>query len=139
MRFIFKLRLKVRILKWLYSTMYTYTYQNTTLLKWSCNTINIKVRSGYRAGQNNHYFKLFNIILSQISPEIIPIIRDPSKLSRIMTKPSRIRIFLLKWLFFIKLHPFKVSVGYFLTSPVWAKNDRQMWVLFTHLISYFPK
>ena len=46
--------------------------------------------------ENSHYFGLFNIILSQISPEIISIIRDASQLSGIMTKPSRIRFFFEK-------------------------------------------
>ena len=44
--------------------------------------------------ENSHNFGLFNIILSQESPEIISIIRDPSQLSMILTKPSRIRFFL---------------------------------------------
>ena len=46
--------------------------------------------------ENGHYFGLFNIIVSQISPEIISIIRDASQLSKIMTKPSRIRFFFEK-------------------------------------------
>ena len=66
------------------------------------NCVRIQGRS-----ENSHYFGLFNIILSQISPEIISIIRDASQLSGIMTKPSRIRFFFEKWLFLVKLHPIK--------------------------------
>ena len=43
-------------------------------------------------------YGLFSIILSQISPEIISITRDPSQLSRIMTKRSQIQNFVQKWL-----------------------------------------
>ena len=57
--------------------------------------------------ENSHYFGLFNIILSQISPEIISIIRDPSQLSMILTKPSRTRFFFAKWLFLVKFWPMK--------------------------------
>ena len=67
--------------------------------------------------ENSHYFGLFNIILSQISPEIISIIRDASQLSRIMTKPSRIRFFFEKWLFLVKLHPIKKISCYLLIWP----------------------
>ena len=58
--------------------------------------------------ENNHYFVLLNIIFSQIYPEIIPIIRDPSKLSRIMPKPSRIRFFFEKLLLLVKFWPIKI-------------------------------
>ena len=67
--------------------------------------------------ENSHYFGLFNIILSQISPEIISIIRDASQLSGIMTKPSRIRFFFEKWLFLVKLHPIKKISCYLLIWP----------------------
>ena len=67
--------------------------------------------------ENSHYFGLFNIILSQISPEIISIIRDASQLSGILTKPSRIRFFFEKWLFLVKLHPIKKISCYLLIWP----------------------
>ena len=40
------------------------------------------------------FFSVY-IILLQISPKIVFIIRDPSELSSIMTKPPRIRFFYL--------------------------------------------
>ena len=80
--------------------------------------------------ENSHYFGLFSIILSQISPEIISIIRDASQLSGIMTKPSRIRFFFEKWLFLVKFWPIKVSLGYFLTSTVYWHVFFNCWALF---------
>jgi len=85
-----------------------------------CNVI-VSIVQG--RSENSHYFGLFNIILSQISPEIISIIRDASQLSGIMTKPSRIRFFFEKWLFLVKLQPIKVSACYLPTCPVMRHNS----------------
>ena len=79
---------------------------------WPRGNVRVQGRS-----ENSHYFGLFNIILSQISPEIISIIRDASQLSGIMTKPSRIRFFFEKWLFLVKLHPIKKISCYLLIWP----------------------
>ena len=86
--------------------------------------------------ENSHYFGLFNIILSQISPEIISIIRDASQLSKIMTKTSRIRFFFEKWLFFGKVTPNQKKFMLF-ADLAWSTKMEYFWASLWPSSSYW--
>ena len=86
--------------------------------------------------ENGHYFGLFNIIVSQISPEIILIIRDASQLSKIMTKPSRIRFFFEKWFFFGKVTPNQKNFMLF-ADLAWSTKMEYFWASLWPSSSYW--